>query len=190
MRLITIFTLVLTTVAASAQAHYLEGQLGEEIVEITYVTHLKQFSMPDKEFTASIFFNEENDIVTHFGILSEVLKDVTPITFQVGGKVYLAGLSAPDDDVFGIAVGLAARLKVPLKPIPVYLSASIFAAPEVLTSGSNVNIVDVNLIRAEIDLTPTTLGFVGLRKFDIDRSDIDADRKLVNEMYIGARYRF
>jgi YfaZ precursor len=97
-------------------------------------------------------------------------------------------LDDPDDDVVGIAPGVAARARLPFGGPPMYIASDFFYAPDILTFGDADAVVDFN-VRYELQFLQNTTGFVGYRLLDFDR-DGGGENDIVNTVMVGLRYAF
>ncbi len=178
------------------QAHGddIEVAFSNEVAELTYARDAALFGLKQQKLAAGLLMTEDNSIVVQATLFNEVLRGKSPVEIDIGARFYLAGLTEPDDDIMALAFGARGRFKLPLDQFPVinrfalYVSSSIFFAPEITTSGTDINITDIDYVRGEIELTPTINGFVGVRKLDIDRDP--GKGEIVNELYVGARFKF
>jgi hypothetical protein len=172
----------------------IEVAFSNEFAELTYARDSGLIGLKEQKLAISLLVTEANSLVAQATLFSEVLKGKAPIELNIGGRFYLAGLTEPDDDIMALAFGARGRYKLPLDQFPVinrfplYVSSSIFFAPEITTSGTDINITDIDYVRGEIELTSTINGFVGVRLLDIDRDPGKDD--IVNELYAGARFNF
>jgi hypothetical protein len=191
-----ILFLALSVACTPLVAGDLEVLFSNKSGEISYIRDGSFINLDDSEISVGVFMNEDNNTIPYAGLLSEVLKDKvrlakSPLKFYLGGRLYTAFLNTPEDDVFGLAFSASLRYTIPFERIPLHLATSIHFAPEVLTSGTNTNIFDWHVVRAEIDLTEHTTGFVGFRKFEIDRPEgVGSDRDLDEKVHLGLRFRF
>ncbi|MFU8815827.1 MAG: hypothetical protein ACNA7W_10815 [Pseudomonadales bacterium] len=175
---------------APAQADEFEISLANKFGEIRYARDGEFIGLPDGGVSVAFLTTSANESVIHGTVYTDVLEGETPLSINVGARLYMARLVEPGDDVVGLGFGASARYKLPVLPRwPIYLAASIFFAPEVTTSGSSTDILDVHIIRGEMELTPSIDGLIGLRSLRIDRNVGDED--VVDErLYLGVRFRF
>ena len=187
--------LLMIMLVSVAQADNIEGSFSNDFGELIYSRDAGLIGLKNQELAIGLFLNEDNNVVPHFTLSTEVLKDKSPIRFTVGGRAYFGVLTEPDDDVVGLAFGASARYKLPfdrfpvLERFPIHISSGIYFAPAITTSGSNIEIIDVDFVRGEIELTPRIHGFAGLRLFEFDREPGE-DTLIDSVIYGGARFTF
>jgi hypothetical protein len=133
----------------------------------------------DRDFVGSVEFLAP-------GVLRKLLPDFLQVS--LGARGVFALLDDPDDDVFGIAPGAAARLRLPLGGPPMYIAGDFFYAPDILTFGDADSVMDFN-VRYELQFLQNTTGFVGYRLLDFDREDRGKD-EIVDTFNVGLRFAF
>lgn len=187
--------LLMIVLVSVAQADSIEGSFSNDFGELVYSRDAGLIGLKDQELAIGLFLNEDNNVVPHFTLSTGVLKDKLPIQFAIGGRGYFAALTEPDDDVVGVAFGASGRYKLPfdrlpvLGQFPIHIRSSIYFAPAITTSGSDIEIIDADFVRGEIELTPTIHGFAGVRLFEFDRAPGD-DTLLDSIIYGGASFTF
>jgi hypothetical protein len=184
------FLAAITTIAAPAQADEFEVSLANKFGEVRYARDGDFIGLPEGGVSAAFLRTSDNNSVVHGTVYTDILEGDLPLRFHIGASIYLASLVEPGDDIIGLAFGAAARYKLPVLPRwPIYIASSIFFAPEVTTSGNSVDILDLHVIRGEMEITPSIDALVGLRSFRVDRDFGDDD--IVDErLYVGVRFRF
>jgi hypothetical protein len=120
------------------------------------------------------------------GVLRNLLPDLLELSFGARGLVGL--LDDPDDDVVGIAPGVAARARLPVGGPPMYIAGDFFYAPDILTFGDADAVTDFN-VRYEVQFLQNTTAFVGYRLLDFDREGSGED-DIVNTLMVGLRHAF
>jgi hypothetical protein len=187
--------LLIIALVSGAQADSIEGSASNDFLDLSYSRNAGLIGLNDQELTLSLFMNEENNVIPYATLSKEVLKGATPIHFNIGARIYFAALTEPDDDVAGVAFGASGRYKLPFDRIPglgrfpISIRSSIFFAPSITTSGSGIEIIDADFVRAEIELTPLIRGFAGLRLLEFDRNSGE-DRLIDSVIYGGASFTF
>jgi hypothetical protein len=183
-------SLLMIVLVSVAQADSIEGSFSNDFGELVYSRDAGLIGLKDQEMAIGLFLSEDNNVVPHFTLSTEVLKGKSPIQFAISGRVYFAALTEPDDDVVGVAFGASGRYKLPiLGRFPLSIRSSIYFAPAITTSGSEIEIIDVDFVRGELELTPRIHGFAGLRLFEFDR-DPGEDTLIDTVIYGGARFTF
>jgi hypothetical protein len=186
---------LLCSITSTTWAGEFAAILSDEFAELSYARDAGFVGLEEGRAEAGLLLTEDNTIIVHGTLDFPVLTDATPVELAVGTRLYLAGLVEPGDDIMGIGFGAAARYRLPLDRVPVlnrfpfYIAASIYYSPEVTTSGAGTDILDIHLIRGELELSENVLGLVGLRTLDVDRGVGEED--IVDErLYVGLRVQF
>ena len=138
-----------------------------------------------------ILISDDRDIVgSGEFLLDGLLRDLLPDLLQlsVGARGLVGLLDDPDDDVVGIAPGVAARLRLPVGGPPMYVAGDFFYAPDILTFGDADQVMDFN-VRYELEFLESTTGFVGYRLLDFDRES-GGDDEIVDTLNVGLRFAF
>jgi hypothetical protein len=133
----------------------------------------------DRDFVGSVEFLAP-------GVLRRLLPDFLQVSLGARGLVGL--LDDPDDDVIGIAPGVAARVRLPLGGPPMYIAGDFFYAPDILTFGDADSVMDFN-VRYELQFLENTTGFVGYRLLHFDREHGGKD-DIVDTLNVGLRFAF
>jgi hypothetical protein len=173
-----------------AQADEFEISLANKFGEVRYAREANVLGIENGGMSAAFLRTSANDSVVHGTVYTPILQGAVPVSINVGARVYLASLVEPGDDIIGVAFGASARYKLPvLERWPIYIASQIFFAPEITTSGNSVNILDVHVIRGEMEVTPAIDALVGLRSLRVDR-DFGDDDVVDERLYVGVRFRF
>ena len=178
------------SMVAPAQADEFEVSLANKFGEMRYARAGDFIGLPDGGVSVAFLTTSSNETVIHGTVYTDVLEGATPLSINVGARLYMARLVNPGDDVIGLGFGASARYQLPVLPRwPIYLASSIFFAPEVTTSGADTSVLDIHVSRGEMELTPAIDALVGLRSLRVDRNVGDED--VVDErFYVGVRFRF
>ncbi|MFW6092634.1 MAG: hypothetical protein ACODAC_01585 [Pseudomonadota bacterium] len=187
---------LLSATALPAAADEANVLLGNKYGELIYTRHDDMLGVPDASASVALLMTEDNNTLGHGTFATEVLPGALPrFTFDVGARLYLMNLVDPDDDVMGIGFGAGARFRAPVEWLPLFeryplhLAASIYFAPEITTSGADIDVLDLHVIRGELELSPNIDGLVGLRTFEVDRA-VGDDDIVDDRLYVGIRVRF
>jgi hypothetical protein len=173
------------TTVADERKNELEFLLSNKTFEGNYYRTASILSLENQEFLAGINLTEDNDVLLKGGLSTHVLQKKTPLDIDIGARVYLSFVKEPDDDVIGLAPGIRGQYELKIiERFPITLASSIYYAPEILTSGSNIDILDVVPIKAEVGLTSNIKAIVGLRVLEV------GDNSLDNTFNLGASFRF
>lgn len=164
--------------------------LSNKTVEARYLRDVGLVGTGTQRLLLNGFLNTDNSFQLTAGLSTEVLKDVTPLKsdlkFSLGGRLYMSRLANPTNNVFSLGLGGGFEFSFPKRIIklPLYLRGNYYFAPEVLTSGSDQDVLDFDILEAQLDLTEKLSGVIGFRELTV------ADRNLDNNWDIGIRYKF
>lgn len=181
--------LLAAVVASCPGASEIEVMMSDEVGELRFTAKTERLGLRGNEASAAMFLTEENDVVLHGGAMLPVLQERTPLDFAIGGRIYLALISEPADDVIAISAGARVSYQFPFEKWPLTVASSVFYAPEIFTSGDNINLIDWDIARAELGLTDAITGLVGFRHFELDTVG-SGDRELIDEVYGGLQVSF
>lgn len=169
--------------------------LSDDHLELTYGRDAGFIGLDEGRSEVGLLMTEDNSIILQGTVEFPVLEGIRPLEMAVGGRLFMANLVDPDDDVMGIGFGASARYRLPTDRIPLlnrfpfHLAASIYYSPEVTTSGAGVDILDIHVIRGELELAENVYGLIGLRTLEVDRDD--GDEEIIDErVYVGLRVVF
>lgn len=170
--------------ASSPELPAAEIAIAEDSLQLRYL-------MPppgaDGELGFGFFFNENRDLVASSNFYVEASRvGFRDLTVLVGPVAYAALLSTENNDVFSIALGAEARLRLLRNPELTAVGRAAYA-PDILTFGSADNLWDV-VGRLELPLTDRVTGFGGYRLFEIDL--LSGKTELEESVHLGLRYRF
>jgi hypothetical protein len=123
-------------------------------------------------------------------LLATALPEWLSLSLSAGAKAYFTLLSEPQDaDVFSLAPGVEGRWTIPTK-IPMYLTASFFYSPKILTLGDAKVMYDF-IARYEVGFTSSVVGFIGYRQLRYElESEAEEHRYLDDDLHIGVRVAF
>ncbi len=182
----TLLSLSLLAGGPVVAAEDLSVGLSNNFAEIDYRRDFRVGGLENSQLNAGLLMTENNTLVGRLGLAGNVFDRNSPLSLDVGARLYFVNLTNPDDDIAGVALG--ARLRYSLAPF--HLSTGAYFAPEVVTSGGGTSILDFDVVRLEVDLNKRLSAFAGVRRFKVAR-DVGGDRKLVdNRVYVGARFDF
>ena len=92
-----------------------------------------------------------------------------------------------DQDVLALGIGGQARYVFQTRT-PVGFVLEAFAAPGITSFGDTENGREVN-VRIEIEVLPSTRGYIGYRHLEFDLEDVD-DVEVDDNAHIGIRLHF
>lgn len=162
----------------------------DKTIEGRYFRDVGFFGNGTQKLLLGGYLNTDNSFQFTGGISTEVLKDFTPLKsdlqFSLGSRLYISRLASPSDNVFGLGFGGGWNFTFPQRilKLPLTLRGNYYYVPEVLTSGNNQDILDFDIVEAQLDLTKNLAGIFGFREMTV------ANRNLDNNWNLGVRYKF
>lgn len=159
-------------------------------IEGRYLRDVGLIGTGTQELLLDGYLNTENSFQFAGGLSTDVLKDFTPLKsnleFSLGSRLYISRLANPSNNVFGLGFGGGWSFTFPEKitKLPLSVRGNYYYAPEVLTSGNDQDILDFDIVEAQLDLTKNLAGIFGLREMTV------ANRSLDNNWNLGIRYKF
>lgn len=177
-------------ITTSAQGAGLDISLSNETANIMYLTDSGSLGYGGADIGIGVFYNENSDVILN----GQILVTGKPIgdkkggfQYGVGGKVYAGGLDDIEEDVLAVAIGGQVRYLIPAAT-PVGISAEVFVAPDITSFGDTEGLTEFNF-RVELEVMPSTRGYVGYRRLEPELTDA-GDVKLDDEVHIGIRINF
>ncbi|MGC1952271.1 MAG: hypothetical protein WA970_06810 [Gammaproteobacteria bacterium] len=162
----------------------------DKTIEGRYFRDVGYFGNGTQKLLLGGYLNTDNSFQFTGGISTEVLEDFTPLKsdlqFSLGSRLYISRLADPSDNIFGLGFGAGWNFTFPerILKLPLTLRGNYYYVPEVLTSGDNQDILDFDIVEAQLDLTKNLAGIFGFREMTV------ANRNLDNNWNLGVRYKF
>lgn len=165
--------------------NHMDVLLSSKTFQGDYHRTASALGMQDKEFLVGVYLTEDNDTLLKGGFSTDVLQNKTPFDFDIGARIYLSFQTEPDDDVIGIGGGIQIGYTLEyFENFPIYFASNVYYAPEVITSGKDIDVLDAEPIRVEFGLTPTIKMVAGLRNLKV------GDKTLSNDYNLGFSLKF
>ena len=187
--------LMLTSFAAIAQqqenaaSNAAEVALSNDTLELRYIGGGEQVGAGSGSvFTGAFFLSEARDIVLSGGLLWPANLNIDRLSLRVGPQLYAALLDEENNDIFTVTVGAEARFLLIRNP-DLAIVGKAFYGPDILTFGSADSMTDLSA-RIEMGFGSQIVGFAGMRWFEFDLTDGSGEQTLMEEVFIGAQYRF
>ncbi|MGI9305442.1 MAG: YfaZ family outer membrane protein [Gammaproteobacteria bacterium] len=188
MRTRTLIVVALLAGATPLKAAELEIALSGETVQLALITPTGLVGLGGGDFDLGAFFNDDDDLIGSLGLtVAGVPAGDTPFSFALGTRLYLGELDSPNADVLALSVGGHARYTIPSN-IPLHLTAGVFYAPDIVTSGDIDDWLDF-IARFEVEIVPRTSAFIGYRKLGADITNA-GDHTLDDNVHIGVHLSF
>lgn len=165
-----------------------EIAFSNDTLEVRYLTSGGDVGMDrSSRLSGGFFLSEDRDIVLDAGVAFPAI-DAGRLTIAVGPQIYAALLDEENNDVFSITVG--AQVRFLLQPEwGLAIAGKAYFGPDILTFGTADSLTDLSA-RVEMEFSPRVLGFAGMRWFEFDLVEGAGEQTLMEEVFVGAAYRF
>ncbi|MBL4763352.1 MAG: hypothetical protein JKY93_11735 [Gammaproteobacteria bacterium] len=175
--------------ASTVQANELEIALSSDTAFFGFTTDSSAIGYGGADLNFGLLFNEADDVALSAGLTVLRQPDMeAPLTFGVGVKAYYVDIDRTGDTATSIAIGGQIKYTIPAK-MPVNLVAEYYFSPDITTFGDADGLDELNL-RVELEVMPQTMGYIGLRKLEIDGKDGSADTEISDDIQFGVRIAF
>lgn len=146
----------------SAIANELDLALSENTASVEFRMDSEIIGTGGAEVAIAGLFNQADDFSGSVGILMRgMAAGDLPYHFGLGGRMYLAHLDRPGEDVPALALGGEAAYIIPGN-MPSALVGELYYAPSVTTFNDGEDLMDVRL-RFELEVVPSAKAFIGYR---------------------------
>jgi len=163
-----------------------EFYTSDKAARFRYEFSSERFNFENGRIQVGFLLTEERDNVISVGLALDTIPNYLPgFQLSYGGKILAGLLGIENADVIGIALGLEAGYKLPIKQFPLQLGATVYYAPDILTFGQSDRIFDWDL-RVGLPLRESVVGYVGFRYLQFDTRP--GDRELDNQVHVGIRW--
>ncbi len=178
----------LVVFASGVQAQGLDVSLSDKTANFVYLTDSGSLGYGGADVGFGLFFNENDDFLGTANLL--VTSHPTRgrnIQFGVGTKAYAGQVDAVDETAAAVAIGGLVRYVIPSEtPMGFALEGDV--APTG-TSFSDTESMNELMARFEIEVMPSTRGYVGYRYLDVDLDEW-GEVELDDEIHVGIRINF
>jgi hypothetical protein len=165
-----------------------EVALSNDTVELRYVGSGRDVGVGGGSgFSGAFFLSENRDIVLDAGLAFPAFSEGR-LTLAVGPQVYAALLDEENNDVFSVTLGAQLRMLLH-RASGLAISGRAYYGADILTFGAADNLTDLSA-RVEIGLAPSVQAFAGMRWFEFDLIEGGGEQTLMEEVFVGAAYRF
>jgi hypothetical protein len=171
------------------QANDFEVALSSDTAQFTFRSDSSLIGWGGADLGFSFFYNEEDDILGQISLVQTTPPSKqSPLTLGVGVKAYLGQVDITNENIGGLGIGGEIRYTFPdTMPMAVYLNGYI--APDI-TSFSDTEEIREFTLGFQIEISPQTIAFVGVRNIEVDTDsgtshELDDDRA-----HIGVRLTF
>lgn len=177
----------------AAQARGLDISIGDEAAQITYLYEsYGQIGIGGTDLGVGLFFNENDDVILHGGLLvtGNSLGDNRALQAGVGVKAFGGSLDVDTDEDTVSAIGIGGKFAYILPSrTPMSVSLEAYVAPGVTSFGDNERLAEA-VFRFEVEIAPTTRFFVGYRSLDVEFVDVPGEYEIDDTGHVGIRFSF
>ena len=173
------------------QANDFEVALSSDTAQFTFRSDSSLIGWGGADLGFSFFYNEIDDVLGQISLVQNTPPSKqSPLTLGVGVKAYLGQIDRTNENIGGLGIGGEIRYTFPgTMPMAVYLNGYI--APDI-TSFSDTEEIREFTLGFQIEISPQTIAFVGVRNIEVDvdtaggtEIELDDDRA-----HIGVRLTF
>lgn len=166
--------------STATMANELDLALSEDTASVEFRMDSNLIGTGGSEFSIAGVFNQTDDFVSSVGLLMRgMAAGDLPYHFGLGGRLYLAHLDRPDEDIPALALGGEGAYIIPGN-MPSALVGELYYAPSVSTFNDGEDLLDVRL-RFELEVVPSAKAFIGYRNVVVgikDRPSYDVDENI------------
>ncbi len=158
----------------------------DKVGNLEYERSASVINIEKGRVNAGFLFSEERDTVFSSSVMLDSDKGLLPgVRLSFGSRGYVALLGVENADVFGLALGLEAEFTVPLKALPLRLSASYFYAPDILAFGDADRIFDWD-VNVGLQVRDSVMVYTGVRYLQMDTRP--GKREVDDRIHVGVRW--
>lgn len=184
-RVIPVF---LALFAGGVDAAGLDISLSNETAYIVFLLDTGSLGYGGSDIGFGFFFNEEDDyMLTGNLMVVGTLGERRDLQFGVGTKAYAAAFDVEEEEALAIAIGGQARYVFQTRT-PFGLVAEGYWAPGITSFGNTEGVGEFNF-RAELEVLPSTRGYIGYRYLEFELEDVD-EITLDDNVHLGIRVQF
>ncbi len=164
----------------------LDLYFSDKVGNLEYERSSSVINVDNGRVNAGFLFSEERDTVFSGSVMLDSDEGLLPgVRLSFGSRGYVALLGVENADVFGLALGVEAELTVPVKSLPLRLSASYFYAPDVLAFGDADRIFDWD-INVGLQIRDSVMVYTGVRYLQMDTRP--GKREVDDRLHVGVRW--
>lgn len=183
---------ILAACSAPAHAAGFDISLSDDTANVVWLTDSGSLGYGGADVGFGLFYRE-NDRGNHDYIgTANLLVTSNPASgnnfqFGIGAKGYAGNIDGLNEDVAAIAIGGLVRYVIPSQT-PMGIALEGYAAPSI-TSFSDTERVREVMARFELEVMPSTRGYLGYRFLE-PRLEQAGDVELDDEIHVGIRITF
>ena len=171
------------------QANDFEVALSSDTAQFTFRSDSSLIGWGGADLGFGFFYNEADDVLAQFSLMqTRPPSKQSPLTLGVGVKAYLGQLEVINENIMALGIGGEIRYTFPgTMPMAVYLNGYI--APDI-TSYSDTEAIREYTLGFQIEISPQTIAFVGVRDIEVDTTG-DINNELDDDSaHVGVRLTF
>lgn len=174
--------------ASVGQAAGLEAYLSNKTAQLQFTNDAGVIGLPGADMSFGLFYSDDKDYMGTVGLhAAGTPAGEHPLTFGLGGRLYVGSIDDPDQNFQAIALGGSARLTIPAN-MPMAVVGELHYAPSVTSFGDSDELLDWGF-RYELEVTPGVAGFVGYRRMTLDL-DRDSSYEVDKRVHFGIRFSY
>ncbi len=186
---IIVLGLVFGNFVNQVQANDFEVALSSDTAQFTFRSDSSLIGWGGADLGFSFFYNEADDVLAQISLMQNRLPSKqSPLTLGVGVKAYLGQLDVRDENIMALGIGGEIRYTFPgTMPMAVYLNGYI--APDI-TSFSDTEEIREYTLGFQIEISPQTIAFVGVRDIEVDDTSGFTNELDDDSAHVGVRLTF
>jgi len=179
---------LLAVASVPAYAGGLDISLSDKTANIMYLTDSGSLGYGGADVGFGGFFNENDDVLG----MANLLVTSNPgsgnnIQFGIGAKGYAGNLHDTDDNVGALGIGGLVRYVIPSRT-PMGIALEGYVAPRITSFAETKHLYE-GMIRFELEVMPSTRGYIGYRTLKPDMENA-GKVQLDDEIHVGIRITF
>lgn len=160
--------------------------ISDDVANVTYQNDADSLGVDQGRVQAGFLLSEQRDIIFSGTLLLDTRPGLVPqVRLSAGARGYAALLGAENRDAVAFGLGVEGAYTLPVRVLPLELTASAFYAPDVLSFGQADRIIDWN-VDVGLQLRDQLAAFAGLRFLQVDTRP--GSREVEDEVHIGVRW--
>ncbi len=178
---------VLALFAGGVNAAGLDISLSDETANIVYLIDSGSLGYGGADVGFGFFYTETDDYMLTANIMVVgTLGERRDLQFGVGAKAYAADLDIKQE---AVAIGIGGQGRYVFQTrTPVGLVLEAYYAPGITSFADTESARELNL-RVEIEVLPSTRGYIGYRHLEFDLERVN-DVELDDNVHLGIRLQF
>ena len=174
--------------STGAQAAGLDISLSDETAHLQYLTDSGSLGYGGADIGFGVFFNEADDVVGTANLLvTSNPASGRNFQFGIGAKAYGGEVDDADETIGAIGIGGLVRYIIPAQT-PMGVAVEGYLAPSITSFADTEGLSEI-MTRFEIEVMPSTRGYVGYRFLepDLERA---GEVELDDQVHVGIRITF